>query len=140
MASFSSSLGAPELIFLSPQNPTKRLKLSVYRPIDFHPKRSRKAVGVRIRSAKREDSAVLESGDRELATKLNKSVNGNGSYSSSNGSLKFVNGNGNGNVALRSEDEVVKVVKLKEVVNKKKSIEEIGQEDAWFKQKAQVEV
>lgn len=105
---------------------------------------------------------VLEERDAELLRKVNGSVNGNGSvkrsvdlngallvdkYSngsvgvieSENGSLmKYVNGNG---VAGKSAEKVVEV-KAEEVVEKrnKKSIDEIGQEEAWFKKNKEVKV
>lgn len=100
--------------------PTKRLNFFLYRPNNI------KILGERIRAVQREDSVVLDVKDRELETKLNR--NGNGSL------VKYVNGNGNGSVAFRSGVEVVKV---DEVISKKKSIEEIGQEEAWFKRKGQ---
>ncbi|KAI3462019.1 hypothetical protein Pfo_018682 [Paulownia fortunei] len=162
MVTFSTPFTAttlPELVFLSPHNPTKRLKLSLYRPHNLEPRSSIRILGTRIRAVHREESTVLDEKDRELTTKLNAGVNGNGNgnYSYSNGSVgnytngsvkvgsgngngslvKFVNGNGNGSVAARSEVEVVKV---DEVISKKKTIEEIGQEDAWFKRKGQDQV
>ena len=138
---FSSTL--PELIFLSPHNSTKRLKLLLSRA---GPRSNAKILG-RIRAIQREDS-VVEERDRELAAKLNGSVNGNyssrngsvGSYGngsviseSENGSLAgYVNGNGNGSVG--SGNAVLEAVEMEEVVSEKKSVEEIGQEEAWFKQ------
>ncbi|KAL1569588.1 Protein ACTIVITY OF BC1 COMPLEX KINASE 8, chloroplastic [Salvia divinorum] len=150
MATFSTSFSSPtlpELKFLSPHNSTKRLKLSLSRA---GPRSNAKILG-RIRAVQREDS-VLEERDRELAAKLNGSVNGNyssrngsagGSYGngsmkseSENGSLaKYVNGNGNGNgnVSAASGNAVFETVEMEEVVSEKKSVEEIGQEEAWFK-------
>ncbi|KAL7104468.1 hypothetical protein ACP275_08G246600 [Erythranthe tilingii] len=143
MASFSASLAAPilpEIIFRSPHNPTRRLKLSPFRPINLR---------TRITAVQREESAVLDEKDTELASKLNSRVNGNanGGYGYSNGSV----GNyGNGSVKFESGDENLdkyvngngrreKVLKLGGGVSKNKSVEEIGQEDAWFKQ-SRVEV
>ncbi|KAL3829420.1 hypothetical protein ACJIZ3_018222 [Penstemon smallii] len=153
MATFSTSICTPtnlhELIFLSPNNPTKRLNLSLYKPINLEPTTKIKVLGTRPKASQREEIAVLDEKDRELATKLNSSVNGNGngnySYRNSNvsvesanvSSMKYVNGNES--AAVKSEEEVVKLVKVKEVISKKKNVEEIGQEDAWFKQQ-QVEV
>lgn len=148
---FSSAL--PELIFLSPHNSPKRLKLLLSRG---GPRSNAKILG-RIRAVQSEES-VLEERDRELAAKLNGGVNGNyssrngsvGSYGngsvkfeSENGSLaKYVNGNGNGNVGVGSGNAVLEAVEMEEVVGEKKSVEEIGQEEAWFKRGAgdQVEV
>ncbi|KAK4485967.1 hypothetical protein RD792_008621 [Penstemon davidsonii] len=162
MATFSASFGAstlPEPLFLSPRNPTKRFKISLYKPINLEPRSYSKVRGTRIKAVQREESAVLDNKDTELVTKLNSSVNGNGSYSYSNGSVGnyangsvklenengslYVNkiGDGNGSVAMRSENEV-KLVKTKKVSSTKKSVEEIGQEETWFNQKGkdQVEV
>ncbi|KAL8477669.1 hypothetical protein ACS0TY_029823 [Phlomoides rotata] len=150
MATFSTSFSS--LIFLSPHNPTKRLKLSLYN-FNLEPRSSVKILGIKIRAVQREESALLDEKDRELAAKVNGSVNGNsnGNYSYTNGSadnygnvsvkieggdetlVKYINGNGspNGNVAVSREDKV-----------EKKSVEDIGQEEAWFKQSGgdQVEV
>lgn len=148
MATFSTSFSS--LIFLSPHNPTKRLKLSLYKPFNLEARSSVKILGIRIRAVKREESAVLDEKDRELAAKVNGSVNGssNGNYGYTNGSVdnygngsvkfgsedeslvKYVNGNGSGNrnVAFSSEGKVEKGV-----ISEKKSIEDIGQEEAWFK-------
>ncbi|KAK6150477.1 hypothetical protein DH2020_015409 [Rehmannia glutinosa] len=162
MATFSASFCSPtlpELIFLSPHNPTKRLKLSLNKPIDLEPRNSVKILKNRIKAVSREESALLEEKDRELATKLNGSVNGNvnGNYKYSNGSVenytngtvkvesedenlvKYVNGNGNGSVAGRSE-KVLEVVKVENVISEKKSVEDIGQEEAWFKRSGQDQV
>ncbi|KAK6118404.1 hypothetical protein DH2020_047821 [Rehmannia glutinosa] len=159
MPTFSASFTAtslPELIFLSPQNPTKKRKISLYKPHNLEPRWNIRILGTRIRAVQREESAVLDENDSVLATKLNSSVNGsnNGKSSHSNGSVrKYTNGsvkvesgnrdlvkyvNGNGNVGVKSGVEVVKVDEV--ISNKKKSIEEIGQEDAWFKQKGQDQV
>ncbi|XP_022843276.1 protein ACTIVITY OF BC1 COMPLEX KINASE 8, chloroplastic-like [Olea europaea var. sylvestris] len=118
------------------------------------------SVATRIRAVQREESVVLEEGDNEIITKLNGSVNGsaNGNYGYGNGSIekstngslkiesqngslaKYANGNGNGSVAVNTGKEMVEVVKVKEGIKKNKSVEEIGQEDAWFKQIAQDQV
>ncbi|CAA0823565.1 ABC2 homolog 13 [Striga hermonthica] len=158
MATFSASSTAatlPELIFLSPQNPTKRRKLSLSR-VHYPEPRRRTRILARIRAVRREESAVLDENDRELEIKLNSGVNGNGNSGYSNGFagnltngsvevgsgdsnlVKRVNGVENGSVAAARS--VVEVVKLDEVVSEKKTVEEIGQEDAWFKRKGQDQV
>lgn len=147
MTTFSASFSSPtlpELIFLSPHNSTKRLKLSLYRAVSLGPRSNARILGSRIRAVQREESAVLEERDRELAAKLNGSVNGN--YSDSNGSYgngsvkverengsldKYVNGNGN--VGVGRGDVVLDAVEMEEMIGEKKSVEEIGQEEAWFK-------
>lgn len=157
MASISATLSTatlPELKFLSPISTSRSFRV---------PLRSRiKAAG------KREENAVLDEKDAELSRKVNGTGNGNGNGSVkrsadlngvllvdkySNGSVdmieseneslvKYVNGNGNGNgVAGESAEELVEV-KAEEVVEKrnKKSVDEIGQEEAWFKKNKKVEV
>lgn len=151
MATFATSLSCPtlpELIFLSPHNSTKRLKLSLSGALNHWPRSNAKILGTRIKAVQREESAVLEERDRELAAKLKGSVNGNGSVGSyvngsvkiesENGSLaKYVNGNGNGNgngsVGVGSAGAVLEAVKMEEMIGEKKSVEDIGQEEAWFK-------
>lgn len=68
---------------------------------------------------------------------IDKYLNSNG-----NGSLmKYVNGSGNGAASAAAAAGVVEDV-VKRKVEEKKTVEEIGQEDAWFKQggKDQLEV
>lgn len=165
MATLSTSLRAPsfpELFFLSPNYPSKRLKLSLFGPTYLEPRTKFRNIETRIKSAPREESAVLDEKDRELFTKLNGSVNGNGNgnghvngdYSFGNGSVENysdgsvnpMSDNGsldkyvNGRAAVRSEEEGIEVVKPKVVITQKKTIEEIGQEETWFKQRVQDEV
>lgn len=67
----------------------------------------------------------------------------NGSVEASNGSLKGVlNGNGASNGSLVKYVNGNGAVKMPEEVKRKKTVEEIGQEDAWFKQggKEKIEV
>lgn len=137
----------PEPVFLSPQKPSKILTLSRCKNRTFEPRCRIRILGARIRAVKREGSTVLDERDRELETRLNGGVNGNGSKDSAarrgngsarveNGSgdlMKYVNGNGNGNGSAAAKSGV-EVVKVDEVISgKKKTVEEIGQEDAWFK-------
>ncbi|KAK4411617.1 protein ACTIVITY OF BC1 COMPLEX kinase, chloroplastic [Sesamum angolense] len=107
MASFAASSTTPtlpELIFLSPHSPAKRLKLSLYRPHNLERRSNIRILGTRIRAVQREESSTLLDEETE---------------------------------SCRSELEVVEV---KEVISQKKSIEEIGQEEAWFKKKGQDQV
>lgn len=156
MASISATLSTatlPELKFLSPISTSRSFRFRI-------PQRSR----IKAAAGKREEKVVLEERDAELLRKVNGSVNGNGSVKRSvdlngallvdkysNGSvgvieseneslMKYVNGNGNG-VAGKSAEKVVEV-KAEEVVEKrnKKSIDEIGQEEAWFKKNKEVKV
>ncbi|KAG5611710.1 hypothetical protein H5410_022991 [Solanum commersonii] len=154
MASISATLSTatlPELKFLSPISTSRSFRFRI-------PQRSR----IKAAAGKREEKVVLEERDAELLRKVNGSVNVNGSVRRSvdlngallvdkysNGSvgvieseneslMKYVNGNGNG-VAGKSAEKVVEV-KAEEVVEKrnKKSIDEIGQEEAWFKKNKEV--
>lgn len=152
-AALSTSILVNEVNFLSPSTAVRRLRISLpAREL----KRSSVYLGRRILAAKREDgTAVVDEEEDEYLDKLNRSLNGNsnGSYCSNgsvveefengsvgavesesesfNGSLvKYVNGNGNGGAV----DSVGELVELKvENEKKKKSVEEIGQEEAWFK-------
>jgi capsid portal protein len=130
----SSSLLLTELNFLAPQ---------------FTPKRRRSNSGfcilpTRIRALKEEGALVEErvvsdvkwSGNGSVVNGSNGSVRGyvNGS---GNGSLvKYVNGNG---VAAEVVEDFVETSKRKEV-GRKKRLEEIGKEDAWFKQNGEPQV
>ncbi|KAK4721931.1 hypothetical protein R3W88_012164 [Solanum pinnatisectum] len=154
MASISATLSTatlPELKFLSPISTSRSFRLRI-------PQRSR----IKASAGKREENVALEERDAELLRKVNGSVNGNGSVKRSvdlngallvdkysNGSvgvieseneslMKYVNGNG---VVGKSAEKVVEV-KAEEVVEKrnKKSIDEIGQEEAWFKKNKEVKV
>ncbi|KAL2521505.1 ABC2-like protein 13 [Forsythia ovata] len=157
MATLSASFCTPtlyKLIFLSPNPPTTRTKCSLSKSCNLEFRNSIKILGTRTRAVQREESVVVEEGEREIITKLNGSVNGsaNGSYGQNftNGSVKiesengilvqYVNGNGNGSVAVRSGKEMVEVLKAEEGIKKSKSVEEIGQEEAWFKRSGEDQV
>lgn len=131
---FSTSL---ELTFLSPVN---KFKFSISRRNTLRkPGSLSNTVRGRIRAGRRDEVIVVEKEDGKI------DLGGNGSYNkyvngvengNGNGSLaKYVNGNGNGNggvgMGIKGEEK-----------KKKKTIEEIGQEDAWFKKtnKGKVEV
>ncbi|PWA36857.1 UbiB domain [Artemisia annua] len=131
---FTTSL---ELTFLSPNN---KLKFSISRRATLRkPGSLSNTVRGRIRAGRREEVIVVEKEDGKI------DLGGNGSYKyvngvengngNGNGSLaKYVNGNGNGNGNGAIGNGGVE--------KKKKTIEEIGQEDAWFKKstKGKVEV
>lgn len=154
----TASLLLPELLFLSPQATLKR-RVFLSRPSSSLSRNlTHGCVSVRtrtrtrrIRALKEEGSAVVEVDERE--SKLIKELNGNNGaatttryeerrYSngvaaaaaaveSENGSLgKYVNGNG---VAAPAAAEVVEDSAAKED-GRKRRLEEIGKEDAWFKQ------
>ncbi|CAI8619016.1 unnamed protein product [Vicia faba] len=143
----SSSLLLTELNFLTPQiTPKRRRSLTTLRSI--HSVSKYKFNVTRIRAVK-EESALIEERVSDVKWSRNGAatsiVNGkNGSVrgyvnGSEKGSLvKYVNGNG---VAAEVVEDFVETSKRKEV-GRKKRLEEIGKEDAWFKRngEAQVEV
>lgn len=152
----TASLLLPELLFLSPQATLKRRVFLSKPSSSLSRNLTHGCVSVRtrtrrIRALKEEGSAVVEVDERE--SKLIKELNGNNGaatttryeerrYSngvaaaaaaveSENGSLgKYVNGNG---VAALAAAEVVEDSAAKED-GRKRRLEEIGKEDAWFKQ------
>ncbi|XP_050204862.1 protein ACTIVITY OF BC1 COMPLEX KINASE 8, chloroplastic [Mercurialis annua] len=150
----STSLTLPDLSFISPKttaNSKHRFSLSRNYSLSRVPAKTAalrlRTVATRVRgSSIREEILLIDEKERELL----KQVNGNGSASSSynsNGSLvKYVNG-GNG-VASSAEVVVVEgdqnaAAEFSKEVGRRKRIEEIGKEDAWFKkadQQQQVEV
>lgn len=159
--SCSSSLALPELRFLSPKAASRYhislSKQSLYRN-SLYKNYPRCNLGRRIRvAAGKEDGSVVveEKREPELIKELNDlEVNGNGSASRSdsvgsvnggvngyaNGSLmKYVNGNGNG-VAVEVVGQVEEEEKSNKEVERKKKVEEIGKEDAWFKKSGQEKV
>ncbi|KAL5053393.1 hypothetical protein RYX36_034075 [Vicia faba] len=143
----SSSLLLTELNFLTPQiTPKRRRSLTTLRSI--HSVSKYKFNVTRIRAVK-EESALIEERVSDVKWSRNGAatsiVNGKNdsvrSYvnGSEKGSLvKYVNGNG---VAAEVVEDFVETSKRKEV-GRKKRLEEIGKEDAWFKRngEAQVEV
>lgn len=151
----ASSLLLAELNFLAPQTtPKRRRSLSTftsYRSVSSH--KYNVTLRTRIRAVK-EEGALLE---QELTERRVSDVkwSGNGAVTSvvngSNGSVKgYVNGvangslvkyvNGNG-VAVEVVEDFVATSKRREDGRKRK-LEEIGKEDAWFKrsEEPQVEV
>lgn len=153
----TASLLLPELLFLSPQATLKRRVFLSKPSSSLSRNLTHGCVSVRtrtrrIRALKEEGSAVVEVDERE--SKLIKELNGNNGaatttryeerrYSngvaaaaaaveSENGSLgKYVNGNGV--AAPAAAAEVVEDSAAKED-GRKRRLEEIGKEDAWFKQ------
>lgn len=166
----TSSLPLPELHFLSPQiTPKSRLPLSRFYPcksISLRHYRYSVAVRSRIRASK-EGAALIEEEQKELVERVNDiEWSGNGAAGTSrsghgtNGSMKgYVNGNGrvsviesddgvsngslvkyaNGNGAAAELAEDAEASKLRED-GRKKRIEEIGKEDAWFKQSGEEQI
>lgn len=157
----ASLLPLPELTFLSPQpTPKRRLNLSRF---SFSSKQYKNTLLLRTRvRAIREESLVIEERERELLKK----VNGNGAASASNSNGYGLNGSligssSNGGVTVVESDKEVSNGSLVKYVNgsgvaaaetvvkeeaelsedgRKKRIEEIGKEDAWFKRANQQQV
>ncbi|KAK9062269.1 hypothetical protein SSX86_019455 [Deinandra increscens subsp. villosa] len=144
----ASCCPSPDLTFLRPNN---RLRFSVSTrngnaPRKFNRSSTTLSVRGRIRAARRESAIIVEKEDGRVDLGGNgryNHVNGvengkklNGSVVGENGSLiKYVNGNGDRNGGRGMEIG-------EDVVEKKRTIEEIGQEEAWFKRsgKGKVEV
>ncbi|KAL4578047.1 hypothetical protein LXL04_014162 [Taraxacum kok-saghyz] len=140
-ASCFSSSTSPELSFLRPDTAANKLYFSISKRNGLRKfNRSSKTVAIRgrIRAVGRDDVVVVEKEDEKIDLGGNgsyKYVNGkslNGSVVGENGSLaKYVNGNGNGSVGMKFGEEVGE-----KRGDKKKTIEEIGQEEAWFRKKS----
>ncbi|KAK9272762.1 hypothetical protein L1049_003139 [Liquidambar formosana] len=159
----AASLTLPELTFL-PSETTPKLRLSLSKlPLSRvslsryqNSSRNSRILRARIRAVK-EEGVVVEERENQSVDGVNGfELNGNGSSGygydqtvesyangavgvvvsengASNGSLvKYLNGNG---VASGMAEEV-----SQSEVKGKKTIEEIGQEEAWFKKSGQVEV
>ncbi|KAK9071560.1 hypothetical protein SSX86_007988 [Deinandra increscens subsp. villosa] len=141
-ASCCSASTSLELTLLRPNTAANKLRFSLSRRNALRKSnRSSTTVSVRgrIRAVRSEEVVLVEKEDGKI------DLGGNGSYNFEkdlNGSVvKYVNGNGNGGIGIEmkiGEDDVEKKGEKK----KKKTIEEIGQEDAWFKRsgKGKVEV
>ncbi|KAK8367094.1 hypothetical protein V6Z12_A02G163200 [Gossypium hirsutum] len=161
----SSSLPLQELHFLSPRTTSKhRVSLAGNGHL-----RNGVVLRSRVRALK-EEGVSYEEREREFINEVNGGFgsNGNGSASKyeykngsvegysntnggvgvvesdSNGSLvKYVNGNGNGVAAEVMAAEVMQVVEKEGVVSeeaRKKRVEDIGKEEAWFKRSTQDQV
>ncbi|KAL8211311.1 hypothetical protein R6Q57_005748 [Mikania cordata] len=141
-ASCCSASASLELAFLRPDATSSRLRFSISRRNALRKlNRSTDAVRGRIQAVRSEEVIMVEKEDGRVDLGGNGRydyVNGvkngnnlNGSVVGDNGSLmKYVNENGNGNsgIGLKiGEDDVEKKGE------RKKTIEEIGQEEAWFK-------
>lgn len=155
----STSLPLPELKFLAPQITLKhRVSLLKFRSCSSTSRNSRYNVALRTRiRAVKEEGAVIEervsdvkwSGNGAAASAArvgsNGSVNGSSFVvnESGNGSLvKYVNGNGVAAAKVVEVEDFGEAGKRREEDGRKKRLEEIGKEEAWFKQneKSQVEV
>lgn len=150
----SASLPLPKFTFLPPETtPKLRLSLSRFSLSRFSLSR-RITTGASLRGRVRAvqgDGVVVEDRESELLSGGNgaANLNGNGGYGyngsvegytngASNGILpKYVNGNGAAAVTVVEE-----VYEVKTEVDgvEKKTIEEIGQEEAWFKRSGQGQI
>lgn len=164
MATVSAALSTsnlPEITFLTLSS-SRRLSCLLHRRLNFEGGRSKLTSRSRvIASEKRGEETVLVEKESEYFSTVNGSLNGNsggkyganssgrneytngsigavGSESKSeevNGSIvKYLDGNGSGKVGVevKVEEEAVK--------KETKSVEEIGQEEAWFKRSGEPEV
>ncbi|EPS72795.1 hypothetical protein M569_01968, partial [Genlisea aurea] len=139
----------PEVIFLSPHIPRKVIKLHFPKAQNIGGRGCGETLVTKIRAAQSGKAVVLDEKDKELEARLNGSLNGNGAavdYNVSNGSVvdysnevstKYVNGNVTGSVPSESE---MKIVVKEAVISRKRTIEDIGQEEAWFKRNGQDQV
>ncbi|KAI3723113.1 hypothetical protein L2E82_34467 [Cichorium intybus] len=139
-ASCFSASTSPELSFLRPDTAANKLRFSISRRNALRKFNSSTTIRGRIRAGARDEVVVVEKEDGKIDLGGNgsyKYVNGknsNGSIVGENGSLmKYVNGNGNGNggVGMKIGEDVAE-----KKTEKKKTIEEIGQEEAWFRKKS----
>lgn len=154
----TTSLLLPELVFLSPQT-THKHRLSLSKPSLSINRRYGLSLRTRIRAATKEEGVVVDERERKLIKELNGNGAAGARYSvseerrylnggvgvaekeSENGRLvKYVNGNG---AAATVAAEVV----VEEAQNsaakedgRKRRVEEIGKEDAWFKQSGQEQI
>ncbi|KAK2384707.1 protein ACTIVITY OF BC1 COMPLEX KINASE 8, chloroplastic [Trifolium repens] len=145
----SSSLLSTEFNFLAPQFTPKRRRFNSNFCSRSVPKyKYSVTIRTRICAVKKEEAALVE----ERVSDVKWSGNGNGAVTKtigSNGSVRgYVNGSGNGSlvkyvngngVAAEVVDDFVVTSKQKEV-GRKKRLEEIGKEDAWFKRNGEPQV
>ncbi|KAI7757703.1 hypothetical protein M8C21_027258 [Ambrosia artemisiifolia] len=144
-ASCCSASPSLDLRFLRPNSDSNRLHLTLSRRNAVR-KSNRCSTKVAVRVVRSEEVIIVEKEDGKVDVggngsyvngvenrkSLNVNVNGNGKL------VKYVNGNGSGGVGMRIGEGVVE----KKGEKKTKTIEEIGQEEAWFKRsgKGKVEV
>ncbi|KAI3996310.1 hypothetical protein MKX01_026778 [Papaver californicum] len=142
LATSTSSLLLPEVSFLQTQT-HRRIRISLSR---FHNHSNNSSSRFLRLRASREDGGVAVK-EEEVRQNLNGSAvylngNGNGSYKKSSTSNGSLNGSLNGNVSVNGSlvkfgnSKVVEneVKAKKEEDGRKQKIEDIGQEEAWFKQ------
>ena len=127
-----SSLPLPELNFLT--STRRRIAISRFYTVKSVSVGTKYSIAIRTRinAAKEEGAALVEERVNDVEWSGNGAAYGsNGYVNAGNGSLmkKYVNGNG---ATVADVDDDVEVSKLKED-GRKRRIEEIGKEDAWFK-------
>ncbi|CAD5335866.1 unnamed protein product [Arabidopsis thaliana] len=155
-SSSSSSLLLPNINFNSRQSPTITRSVSIagiFLPRNRLSYNHNLRIRTRLIRASKDDNVAVE--DRDNAVKINGDYNGSARLNGNGSARKSVNGDFNGSARLNGNGSLVKYVngsvtveteevtkKRKEEVRKKR-VEDIGQEDAWFKnntQQKQVEV
>jgi len=155
-SSSSSSLLLPNINFNSRQSPTITRSVSIagiFLPRNRLSYNHNLRIRTRLIRASKDDNVAVE--DRDNAVKINGDYNGSARLNGNGSARKSVNGDFNGSARLNGNGSLVKYVngsvtveteevtkKRKEEVRKKR-LEDIGQEDAWFKnntQQKQVEV
>lgn len=155
-SSSSSSLLLPNINLNSRQSPTITRSVSIagiFLPRNRLSYNHNLRIRTRLIRASKDDNVAVE--DRDNAVKINGDYNGSARLNGNGSARKSVNGDFNGSARLNGNGSLVKYVngsvtveteevtkKRKEEVRKKR-VEDIGQEDAWFKnntQQKQVEV
>lgn len=125
-AAFSSAV-LPKVNFLAPNSGSRRSRLPV---ADLRGRIKRDTVLLSgAPAARKEESVVLEGSDGELALKVNGSANG-----SLSGFAGLAERHTNGRLGTENLS-LVKATAVFEKKKKKKTVEEIGNEEAWFKKK-----
>ena len=145
----TASLPLPKLTFLPPEA-TPKLRLSLSRFSTYRKIRACARLRGRVRAAQ-EDGVVVEDRESELLIGGNgaASLNGNGGYGYNGSVGRYTNGASNGSLSnYVSGNGAASVTAVEEVIEvraevggvEKKTIEEIGQEEAWFKRSGQGQV
>lgn len=155
-SSSSSSLLLPNINFNSRQSPTITRSVSIagiFLPRNRLSYNHNLRIRTRLIRASKDDNVAVE--DRDNAVKINGDYNGSARLNGNGSARKSVNGDFNGSARLNGNGSLVKyvngsvTVETEEVTKerkeevRKKRVEDIGQEDAWFKnntQQKQVEV
>ncbi|CAH9133618.1 unnamed protein product [Cuscuta epithymum] len=140
MANVSTALSVaalPKLIFLAPNPGSTGVRLRLAK-LHAHAKRNT-VLQPGTSALRREETVVLEDSDREFTRKVNGIANGG-----LNGYTALADKYPNGRLRTENQSLVKYVNEIREealevnatqVFEKKKTVEEIGQEEAWFRRK-----